>query len=145
MKFKIVFGIAWSLFLGVLSVFVISWVSHLPINEFSKLIIQGAYAWIVFFVWAYPLWLIQRKRPKKNALISDASREHMQLKTDADLQTIIDSLDGNPADIIRQAAMEEKYAREETRKKRITRISLIGLAIALLSLLVAAAKFFRVP
>jgi hypothetical protein len=145
MKLNIVFGIVWSLVLSILSVLVFTWTSGLPITEFLKFIIQGVYVWAVFFAWAYPLWLIQKKRPKKNMLISDASREHMQLKTDADLQTIIDSLDGNPSDLIRQAAMEEKYAREETRKKRITRISLIGLVIALLSLLVAVAKSFRVP
>jgi hypothetical protein len=145
MKFKIVFGIAWSLFLGLLSVFVISWVSHLPINEFSKLVIQGAYAWIVFFLWAYPLWLLQRNRPKKNTLISDASREHMKPKSDADLQTIIDNLNHNPADLIRQAAVEEQYSRIERIRKRKLWMGLIALTIALFSLLIAAAQFFRVP
>jgi hypothetical protein len=81
----------------------------------------------------------------KNEVVGDDRLEHVKNKSDADLQTIIDSYANNAAHPMRQAAMIEKFNRNE-KKIRFTNVrSWIGLVLAIISIALSIANYFRHP
>jgi hypothetical protein len=70
-------------------------------------------------------------------VVSDSEREHVRQKTDAELQTIIEQYAYNPSIPIRQAAMEEKYNRNNKKNIWTNLRSWLGIIISILSLIVA--------
>ena len=77
--------------------------------------------------------------------IKDSSREHVKTKSLADLQTIIDGLNHDPASSLRQAAMERKHAILDGRENRNNKIAIAILVVAVLTLVVAVANLFIRP
>ena len=61
MKSEILFGIAWSLFVSLLSVFFYSWLDISSMGMVFKIVIYFLFVWLVFFVWAYPIHIFQQR------------------------------------------------------------------------------------
>jgi hypothetical protein len=76
------------------------------------------------------------------SVIDEQHRKQVESKSLAELQTIIDKYDSDPANLFRQAAMEKKFEILEKRERKNNIITIAILIVSVLTLIATVAVLF---